>query len=82
MIVSTRLVLRHGERELVLDGEHRRCSVGRGRDSDLATGSRFTSKRHAEILYWRRGRFYVVDNSINGTFIAPQGSMTIRRLST
>lgn len=73
VIVSTRLVLRHGATVLALDANRRRCSVGRGRDADLATGSRFTSKRHAEILY-RRGRFYVVDNSINGTFIAPEGS--------
>jgi len=72
VIVSTRLVLRHGAIEVVLDADHRRCAVGRGRDADLATGSRFTSKRHAEVVY-RRGRFYVIDNSINGTFVAPEG---------
>jgi class 3 adenylate cyclase len=74
VITSMRLILRHGERELVLNADHRRCSIGRGRDSDLATGSRFTSKRHAEVVY-RRGRFYVIDNSINGTFIAPDGGV-------
>lgn len=74
VIVSTRLTLRHGDTTVVLDANQRRCVVGRGRDSDLPTGSRFTSKRHAEVVY-RRGRFYVIDNSINGTFIAPQGGM-------
>jgi adenylate cyclase len=78
VIVSTRLVLRHAEREVVVDADHRRCAVGRGRDSDLATGSRFTSKHHAEVVY-RRGRFYVIDNSINGTFIAPEGG-TVQHL--
>ncbi len=72
VIASMRLILRHGEREVLVDADHRRCTIGRGRDSDLATGSRFTSKRHAEVVY-RRGRFYVIDNSINGTFIAPDG---------
>ena len=78
IVTSKRLVLRHAERELVLDADHRRCSIGRGRDSDLATGSRFTSKRHAEVVY-RRGRFYIIDNSINGTFIAPDGA-TVQHL--
>ncbi len=78
VVTSKRLVLRHGELEVVLDADHRRCAIGRGRDSDLATGSRFTSKRHAEVVY-RRGRFYVIDNSINGTFIAP-ASGTVQHL--
>ena len=78
VVTCKRLVLRHAEREVVLDGAHRRCSIGRGRDSDLATGSRFTSKRHAEVVY-RHGRFYVIDNSINGTFIAPDGA-TVQHL--
>lgn len=78
VVTSKRLLLRHAEHEVVLDAEHRRCSIGRGRDSDLATGSRFTSKRHAEVVY-RRGRFYLIDNSINGTFIAPDGG-TVQHL--
>ena len=78
VVTSKRLVLRHGEHEVVLDADHRRCSIGRARGSDLAIGSRFTSKRHAEVVY-RRGRFYVIDNSINGTFIAPDGA-TVQHL--
>ncbi len=72
----TCLVLEHGGRELRVDADNRHCRIGRIAGNDIVTGSRFTSRRHAEIEY-RHGRFVLRDASINGTLIAPDGGETV-----
>ncbi len=68
---SQRLELCHGERRLTLDAAHPRCTIGRTEENDIATASRFTSRLHAEISL-RQGRFYLADNSSNGTLVIPR----------
>ena len=65
-----RLLLRHGKHVLKLDQASRHCRIGRIEGNDIVTGSRFTSRHHADISF-RQGRFYVADKSVNGTLLVP-----------
>jgi adenylate cyclase len=46
-------------------------SLGRGDHCDVMTGGRLTSRIHARIEY-RRGKFVLIDESTNGTFVRTQ----------
>ncbi|MEQ8663318.1 MAG: FHA domain-containing protein [Gammaproteobacteria bacterium] len=70
--VSQGLELLHGTQRLRLDAAHPHCSIGRDDGNDIATASRFTSRSHAAIDF-RHGRFYLVDNSSNGTLVIAAG---------
>jgi adenylate cyclase len=46
-------------------------TLGRGDHCDVMTGGRLTSRIHARIEY-RRGKFVLIDESTNGTFVRTQ----------
>jgi len=46
--------------------------VGRAKDCDLAVNSDLASRHHA-LLVFRKGKFVLLDQSTNGTFVKPQG---------
>lgn len=48
-----------------------RVALGRGEHCDVMTGGRLTSRIHARIEY-RRGKFVLIDESTNGTFVRTQ----------
>jgi len=74
---TRRLRLRHNGREWWVDANHRHCTIGRTPDNDIATGNRFTSRRHAEVS-WSKGLFRLADRSINGTLLAPREGPRVR----
>lgn len=49
---------------------------GRSGDCDLVVQSEFASRRHARIVF-RKGKFVLVDQSRNGTFVKSQGGKEI-----
>jgi len=67
----TRLVLEHEGGEYRIDDGRRHCTIGRIAGTDIVTGSRFTSRRHAEIAF-HHGRFQLKDDSINGPHVIPR----------
>lgn len=72
----TRLTLRRGESAWVCDATTPALSIGRVPGNDVVVPTDLTSRHHAEIAY-RRGRFYIRDNSANGTVVvAEDGTAT------
>lgn len=46
--------------------------IGRAKDCDLSINSDLASRHHALLVY-RKGKFVLLDQSTNGTFVKPQG---------
>lgn len=62
------LVLTLGDRECRVDYWNATLSIGRAPDSGLVLTDSLVSRRHATIRV-ERTQFYLVDHSINGTFV-------------
>jgi hypothetical protein len=62
------LVLTLGEQERRVDYWHETLSIGRAPDSGLMVTEPLVSRHHATIRI-ERTQFYLVDHSINGTFV-------------
>jgi adenylate cyclase len=77
---QAKLVLRLGGEQIVIDIAKAGATLGRGDGNDLVVRNELVSRLHARIE-WRRGRFVLVDQSVNGTFVAGNGeaSAWIRR---
>jgi hypothetical protein len=50
--------------------------IGRDHGSNLTILSDFVSRHHASLIF-RKGKFVLIDNSTNGTFIKPQGGKEV-----
>lgn len=50
--------------------------LGRAKDCDLLVNSDLASRHHAQLVY-RKGKFVLVDQSTNGTFVKPQGGKEV-----
>lgn len=66
----TRLRVRHGKREIVLDQVRSVLTMGRDASNDILITDRRASRQHARIER-RRDKFVVVDRSTNGTYVLP-----------
>ena len=55
------------------EGEFR---IGRGEHADLMVAAPFASRVHARVVY-RNGKFVLIDQSTNGTFVKPQGGAEV-----
>jgi adenylate cyclase len=74
--LPARIVLRHGERERVLDETSATITFGRDAQSDVVIDDRKASRLHAR-LERRRDKFVVIDQSSNGTFVTIDGEPEI-----
>ena len=74
------LVLRHGGREVVLSGDHPTVMAGRDPACDIVISDPKASRQHARIEK-RRDKFFITDQSSNGTFITfmGEGEVALRR---
>lgn len=50
--------------------------LGRAKDCELVVNSDLASRHHAQLVY-RKGKFVLVDQSTNGTFVKPQGGKEV-----
>lgn len=66
-----RIRLLYQGRELVVDGKRQQATLGRSVDSDLVVEGRMISRHHARIEM-ARGRFTLIDQSVNGTHVYPK----------
>jgi adenylate cyclase len=66
------LVLRCQGREFKIEGGCRLATLGRGPVCDLVVDDHLASRRHLRIEC-RRGRYYLVDHSTNGTYVRSEG---------
>jgi predicted component of type VI protein secretion system len=66
--VNTQLRLRRGRQEWVVGKNRPEIRIGRAQDNDLCIGEEYASRHHAAITYCS-GKFYLKDDSRNGTLI-------------
>jgi len=70
------LVLRHAGKELVLGAERPSAMVGRDPSCDLVIGDPKASRQHAKFEK-RRDKYFLTDQSTNGTFVTFSGEPEI-----
>jgi len=70
------LVLRHAGKEIVLGAERPSAMVGRDPSCDLVIADPKASRQHAK-LEKRRDKFFLVDQSTNGTYVTFSGEAEI-----
>ena len=70
--LATRIVLRHGAEERVIEAGHGAFYLGRDASSDIIINDRRASRSHARIER-RRDKFVLVDQSTNGTYVTFEG---------
>ncbi len=68
-----RLKLRYRRRQMILGEERTVAILGRSKSADLTVNENLASRLHARIEY-RRGKFFIVDQSTNGTYVELAGS--------
>lgn len=50
--------------------------MGRAKDCDLSVNSELASRHHAQLVF-RKGKFVLIDQSTNGTFVKTQGGKEV-----
>ncbi len=70
------LELRHGAKEIVLGNEMKAASIGRDASCDLVIADPKASRTHARIER-RRDKFFLTDQSTNGTYVTFAGEPEI-----
>jgi len=65
---ARRLQLEYQDKTLILNADSAPILLGRGAQCDLIINSAKASRQHARIEF-RRGKFVIIDQSTNGTFI-------------
>jgi class 3 adenylate cyclase len=63
------LIVAHRNLSLRLDHSRPNITIGRGEDCDLVVHEKLASRKHVSIRLMRT-HFYLVDHSLNGTFVA------------
>ena len=66
--VEFALTVTHAGGKLRVDTRNAGCTVGRGKQADVQVNGRLSSRQHAEISL-RNGRFYLRDESTNGSYV-------------
>jgi len=69
---ETRLQLKLGSKEITVDSALPTITLGRQAQNDLVVSDITASRTHAQIEY-RRGKFILIDQSTNGTYISIEG---------
>ncbi len=72
--MQTTLLLRHGAREIVMNASKTSVALGRDAGSDFIIADPKASRNHARIEK-RRDKFFIADQSTNGTFVSFAGEV-------
>lgn len=72
----TRLVLKYGKVAVVVDEKNSRVEIGRQKSNAIQVMNNRVSRTHALIEY-REGRYYLTDQSSNGTYLLMEQSKGI-----
>jgi adenylate cyclase len=71
------LLLRYGEKQVVVGPGQKQIAVGRDSVSDVVIADRKASRKHARIE-WRRDKYVLIDQSSNGTYLTIYGQSEVR----
>lgn len=74
---AARLVLTHGGLEFQVGLDRPKLRIGRNGDNDIVVADRVVSRWHAEVVM-RGSKFFLVDNSANGTQVRPDGDAPVQ----
>lgn len=79
-VKAVKLKLRHGAKELVLEQANSGIAIGRDPGCQIVLADRMASRVHARIER-RRDKFFLIDQSTNGTFVnvAGEAEIVLRR---
>lgn len=75
-VIKARLELRYADQVFEMDENKPSMTLGRQIHNDLVVNDSRVSRSHARIEY-RRGKFVVIDQSSNGTFVLIQGKKSV-----
>jgi len=80
MTINARLELKFHDNLIQVDHHRPSATLGRQSHNDVVVNDNRVSRSHARIEY-RRGKFILVDQSTNGTYVQIQGrkNITVRR---
>ena len=67
-----KLKVKHQDREIVMSAKQPNVSIGRDAVNEIVITDRQASRVHGR-LECRRGKYYVIDQSTNGTFVTVEG---------
>ena len=73
------LIVSHDDERVRIDQWRPSISVGRAAECDLVVSDRYASRRHLTIKLIRT-RFYLIDHSINGTFVTFEDAQEVHVL--
>lgn len=73
---ASSLTLTYGTLTLKLDADQKSVSLGREAGNDLVVPDKMASRVHCKIEY-RRGNFFIVDQSTNGTYVTVDGDAEV-----
>jgi hypothetical protein len=68
MATASKLVLSFRDRTIEINDQNKNINIGRADDNDLVVKGNLISRIHAK-LEMRRGKFVLIDQSTNGTFL-------------
>jgi len=74
--IKSRLELKHQDQLVELDENRPSATLGRQLHNDVVVNDNRVSRSHARVEY-RRGKFAVIDQSSNGTFVTIKGKDAI-----
>lgn len=72
------LELRYHELNLTMDEERSSVVMGRSKTADVAVAEALASRQHVRLEH-RRGKFFIIDQSTNGTYVFSDGSEAFLR---
>ncbi|MBT7410893.1 MAG: adenylate/guanylate cyclase domain-containing protein [Methylococcales bacterium] len=81
--VSASVVIKYQNSEVVVSDKNACMTMGRGMKNTLVVNSGKASRLHAKVEF-RRGKFFLIDQSTNGTYVTKngEGQVFVRRDET
>ena len=77
---KSRLEIEHEGRTYTMRPAQRVFVIGRNKDNDLVVSNTAVSRVHARFIF-RNGKFILIDQSTNGTFVCPDGGREVCLMS-
>ena len=65
---TAKLTLSYEDRTLAIDDDCTEAVLGRRQTADVTVNESLASRQHVRIVY-RRGKFFIIDQSTNGTYV-------------
>ncbi|MGE0483435.1 MAG: adenylate/guanylate cyclase domain-containing protein [Gammaproteobacteria bacterium] len=77
-INRAQLDLRYHDDRVTVDAERSQVVLGRSKTADIAVAEALASRQHVRVEH-RRGKFFIIDQSTNGTYVFCDGSEAFLR---